>query len=373
MKKIIFVYPNGDIDIRLYKFLKELKDTHDLIIISPPFKEKGHLKLFKDIDFKKIKKIDVSSNINANYPFNLIRYLKISKIINEENPDIIICRDIMISLFALFIKKKYRKKLVLDLCDNMPEVLKIMFGSKGEMLYFIANIIEKIALKTFNKVIFVSKEAKEFIEKKHKIRIDGEILENVPLEMKVEISKSTIKNTMVYIGTINKRIRNLDIVFNAFYELKKKKQLEYFLDIYYFDNQESIKAEYENLSYTLGLEKNIKFKRCVNHAELKSVLMQYEIGVIPHCRNDATDNTIPNKIYDYMNAGLKIIASDNPSLVNLLKTYKVGETYSGDSIESLIESLDKITNIKESYYSEDTILKIEKNLNWSKQIKRLGL
>jgi hypothetical protein len=373
MKKIVFINPTGDVDIRLYKFLKFFQNQYEVFLISPQYSQVGHKKLFKDLEYEKINKIDVSCTYNVNFPFDFKRNKKIRKALINIQPDIVVCRDIMISGFLnKNLKVILNTNFILDVCDSFPEVLKVMFGLKGKILSFIANKVEKKALKLFNKILFVSPEAKEFILKKHNLEKDNYILENVPYVMNKQKSLFKLNNNkLVYLGTINKKIRDLETVFKGICILNEVYGQKFTLDIYYFENQKDIKEEYERIVTKMQLDEFVYFKKAVSNDILRKILQEYSIGLVPHCRNDATDYTIPNKIYDYINSDLFILASDNSSLKRLLDFWSVGATYQGENAKDFANT---IINIRAKVsQSSANINKINRELNWEHQVKGLML
>lgn len=363
MKKLVIVYPSDIIDIRLYKFIKILKDNYNVYVLSYGLLKKSNI--FEDLKENDFINIDIGTFFPANLPFNFLRDRKIFQQIEKINPEIVLVRDIFISTFKK--KKNVNRRYYLDFCDHFPEVLEALYGFKGKIFKILGEVVEKKAIKNFDKRIFVSNEAIKFLEKKYKIDIEGTIIENVPfIEEKTE--KRIVKETdLIYVGTINKKIRNLEIIFKAIEKIKNENK-KITMSIYYFKHQSKIKEEYEKITNSLGIKEQIIFKEAVPKELLSEILSRHKVGLVPHCRNNATDYTIPNKIYDYMQIGLPILCSDNPSLENLLNRYKVGETYFGNSVEDCCEKIIKILKGNLEEYSLNGTRVIKKELNWNKRI-----
>lgn len=364
MKKLVIVYPSNIIDIRLYKFIKILRNTYHIYVLSYGILKKSNI--FEDIASNDFINIDISTCLPGNVPFNILRDKKIFKQIEKINPEIVLVRDIFISTFKK--KKNINRKYYLDFCDHFPEVLEVLYGLKGKFFKILGNTIEKIAIKNFDEKIFVSNEAINFLEKKYRVNIAGKVIANVPLIDGVIDRKFPKEIDLIYVGTINKKIRNLEIIFKAIERLKNEENKKITMSIYYFKHQLKIKEEYEKLAFLLGIENQIFFKEAVPKDLLLEVLAKHKVGLVPHCRNDATDYTIPNKIYDYMQIGLPILCSDNPSLKNLITKYKVGEIYIGDSEEDCYKKIKKILKNNLEEYSYNGKKYIKEELNWNKNI-----
>jgi glycosyltransferase involved in cell wall biosynthesis len=50
------------------------------------------------------------------------------------------------------------------------------------------------------------------------------------------------------------------------------------------------------------------------YAELPAVLRAADVGLIPYARNELTDSIFPMKVYEYLAAGLPVIATPLPAL-----------------------------------------------------------
>jgi glycosyltransferase involved in cell wall biosynthesis len=73
--------------------------------------------------------------------------------------------------------------------------------------------------------------------------------------------------------------------------------------------------------------------RLANTAALDTVA-QADIGVVPHHADQSWNTTIPNKLFDYMAAGLAVISSDAAPCRRVVSETGCGRTYrSGDAAE----------------------------------------
>ena len=382
-KKVLFIYPSY-IDIRLYKFMKSFLDIGYTAYIA--YHKHGSLKTFghklKNYD-KNINTIRVGNFLPVNFPFNFIINFKIRKLIKKIKPDIVICRDILLSgFYRLYLNKYIKNSTYLDVCDNYPEVIRVVLkGNIGKIGMFITNKIEKKAISKFPNIIFVSNESLRYIKNKHNIEEINHpyIVYNVPYNnINIGIIKENNReNDLIYIGTINKDIRDLNTIFKSLRYLKEERNLLINFDIYYFQHQKGIVDHYKKICDIFNINKQVSFINAVKKEELSNILLTYKIGVVPHCRNKATDFTIPNKIFDYMQHGLPVLASDNPSLKRIVERYGVGVCYKGGDyldcskqIEEIISKYNK-KHYKYKLYCSNGVKAIEDYFNWDNCFKRI--
>lgn len=368
-KKAVLILPTYPIDIRGYKYIISLEKKYDIYLLVD--RTLNNTSIFNEIEKKFKEKINVGNRLPLNYPFNYLRNKKIAEEIKRIEPEIVVCRDIFLSGFINRKLKKLKIEYILDFCDNFPEVLKTMFGFKGYLPSLMLEHVEKRAVKLFDKVIFVSSESYNYVLSKHKIKKEKNILENVPFlkNEKIKFDFNIEKNKdLIYLGTMNKKIRDFETVFEGL-KLLKDEGKKVYLDIYYFLAQNELKKYYEEYSKKLGVDDLITFYPAVKHEELSKILLNYKIGLVPHTRSGATDYTIPNKIYDYMQIGLPVLASNNPSLENIIKKYKFGETYLGEDKEDFAKKIIKLMSEDKKEYRNNGIIGVKIELNWENQFK----
>lgn len=134
----------------------------------------------------------------------------------------------------------------------------------------------------------------------------------------------------------------------------------------------------------LGLEHQLSFKPSVANSELIKLASQYDVGICLFAnKSQQLMLCEPNKLYEYMAAGLGILASDTRTMRRLILDKKIGELSPiGESQEAfLIQNLsnlshEKIQKWRETSYKE-ALSTWEYNYDWPKldiflsQIKEL--
>ena len=85
----------------------------------------------------------------------------------------------------------------------------------------------------------------------------------------------------------------------------------------------------------------VRFHGYLDEAELKSLLADCDVGVIP-MRDDSWVG-LPYKLTDYLAAGLNVASSLHGECGELIKEKDLGEVYDFASVDSLLAALDKIS------------------------------
>lgn len=84
----------------------------------------------------------------------------------------------------------------------------------------------------------------------------------------------------------------------------------------------------------LAAEPNIHLLGRRSYAELPNVLRAADAGLIPYARNELTNSIFPMKVYEYLAAGLPVIATPLPALANVAEVQTAEDA---DGIARLLE------------------------------------
>lgn len=99
-------------------------------------------------------------------------------------------------------------------------------------------------------------------------------------------------------------------------------------------------AQLERLSAQLGLSDRVRFLPPVPHQELLPLTMGADIGTIPFLDNaPAMHWCTPNKIYEYLMAGLPVAASNLPELGRIVADHDVGAVFDPQRPDSMAAAL----------------------------------
>ncbi len=123
----------------------------------------------------------------------------------------------------------------------------------------------------------------------------------------------------------------------------------------------------------LGIEKRVFFLPPVSSSDVCSYASGAAVGV-SLLRNNRLNNklALPNKLFEYLQAGLPVIVNGSSEKERLVKAYQVGETFPDGDSKALANALNIILNdaSKREYYRE-MALKAARELNWQHEELRL--
>jgi glycosyltransferase involved in cell wall biosynthesis len=330
---------------------------------------------------KKISSFYLKSSVGAlKFPFyfNFWRSY-IRDILKSEKVDAIHVHDLPLAKVGFELRDEKGIKMVLDLHENWPAFLEVSQHTQTILGRILSTekqwrIYEKKCCLQADAIITVVQEMKDRIVK---TGIDPEkisILENTPLLKKTEKKPGHVpdrKFTLIYVGGTTYH-RGLQYILEGLTKIENKSAVKIIIagDGRYLRNL-------KELSSTLGLSSDlVEFRGKVSKPTTESLMSESDIALIPHIRSEQTDNSSPNKLYDYMSAGLPIIASDCLSIKRILDETGAGVTYIYNDPADFAEKLTSLINNKGLMLkmTENGLSAFNNKYNWENsaiELKRL--
>tara|TARA_R110002073_G_scaffold89852_8_gene212594 strand:- start:26129 stop:27220 length:1092 start_codon:yes stop_codon:yes gene_type:complete len=288
----------------------------------------------------------------AEYSFRLFFFLLFSK------KDILYANDLDTLLPNYLISKIQRKKIIFDsheLFSEIPELRNRRFIK----LFWLR--LEKWILPKLKHVITVSRSIKRHYESLYKIKVT--VVRNLPVKLKTTsipfdfMSKE--EKIILYQGSTNIG-RGLELAIDTMVVLE-----DYILVIIGSgDIIDMLKKKTSNL----GLENKVKFLGKILPEKLKNLTPNAHIGI--SLEEDLGLNyrySLPNKIFDYIQAEIPIIVSDLPEMGKIVDNYQVGAILKNRNPESLANL---IKGVRENNF-QAALVKAKKELVWENEKKKL--
>jgi glycosyltransferase involved in cell wall biosynthesis len=145
---------------------------------------------------------------------------------------------------------------------------------------------------------------------------------------------------LVYVGALNDRVY-LDVTIQAMAYVTPEVHL-FILG----DDRNAYGDELKNLAATLHCATRVTFGGLVPRSRLASVLSSADIGIALYGTKPPTEQNeifcAPNKIYEYMAAGLPVVCSNNQTLIELVEGNKWGIAVPPEDPEGIGKAINKI-------------------------------
>jgi glycosyltransferase involved in cell wall biosynthesis len=135
----------------------------------------------------------------------------------------------------------------------------------------------------------------------------------------------------------------------------------------------SLEDELRRLIRMLGLEQRVRMMSPVPPELLLTYTVGADLGVIPY-RPVGLNNyyTTPNKLFEYMAAGVPVVASRLPELVRFVEGLRIGETFDPDRPEEIASSVNSLLNDpRERAGMRQRAIEASRRLSWDLQVQGL--
>ena len=366
LKKIVsIVINNFKNDSRVLKENISLQNAgYDVQVVA--LWEKG-VKEFETVQNIPVHRVVLQSkNWSTNGLIQLLKYFEfIYRVVKGyRDSDIVHCNDLNTLPVAVIIKKFFNKnvKIVYDAHEYETETL-YSTGIRKK----IAQKLEKSLIRYTDRVITVSETIANEYVRLYNIEKPVLVL-NTPyykeikstniFREKFHISKE--KNIFLYQGALSQG-RGIEILLEAFTSLDEnniiifmgyglledhiKESAKKYMNIYF---HEAVAPE-EVLVYTSSANFGI--------STIEDSCLSYR-----YC--------LPNKMFEYMMAGLPVIVSDLPEMKKIIEVFNVGVVLHENSINGMKDAIGELEKL-DKYVLKENLEQVKYQYNWEEQEKKL--
>lgn len=333
---------------------------HDITLISPNLVTKNNsIKNYYDLKKKfRIYKVGkIKRDIKGIQ--SILTPLKILKKSFSIECDIIVTRNLVISLFLIIFKKKH----IFEIHDDL--------NIGGKKISYIFKLFKLLNSKSIIKLIFITNELKRHISKKYRYNKNNfEILPDATDIRSRDIpKKKKIKNKKIgYFGSIYSS-RGIPLIIKL---SKIDKDNNYFI---YGGSKHEVKKIH---NYT---NKNLKIFSQISYKEVKKKIKKMDILLMPYSKNvtfsgdygNIINFMSPMKMFDYLASGKIILSSDIKVLREILID-KYNSILIKDflNIQKWKEQIDKIDFRKNKYLQlRHNAIKTSLNFTWKKRVYKM--
>ncbi len=266
--------------------------------------------------------------------------------------DLIIVRDLPLCPTAIRVGKRLGIPVMLDMAENYPAMMRALWetGRHTALDYMVRNPaitqgLERRCVRDVDHIVVVVEESADRIAALGVPRSKMSIVSNTPpldrLDCASENHRSPQARTeVVYMGNLEV-VRGLLESIDAIAQLKAKgKRIR--LRIIGRGRDEILIRE-RCAFHGLGPE-DIEFLGYIDsHTEALRIVSDSDIGLMPHRKNDSWDTTIPNKLFDYMAAGLPVISSNAAPCARILHETNAGRIFLSSDAEDMAAAIQEVS------------------------------
>ncbi|MFV0139066.1 glycosyltransferase [Empedobacter falsenii] len=374
MKILSAVLNNIETDQRLDKVCHSLlKFGYDVELIGATLKGKPNLnKPYKT----HLIEMNNQSTMKMYAEFNWKLFFTLFK--KTDKKTILLANDLD-SLFPFYLVSKIKNRpLVFDSHEIFSELPSLQNRPKTKKIW---KTLEQFLLPKINHFYTVSDGYANWFHKEY--GANPVVIRNVPNRTKLNDKQDFIffrlpenptnDKILMYQGAINMS-RGIDKMIEAFKYVENCQ--------FWIAGEGPKKAEYEQLVKNLNLTNRIHFLGNIPPKTLKTITPLADIGMsLEEDLGLSYRYALPNKLFDFIQARVPILATNLPEIKKMVEEYNVGKVIINHEPKHLAETLQEILNEGKRSYQEN-LAKAAKELCWEneeiklkaifEQIKKIG-
>lgn len=241
------------------------------------------------------------------------------KIALKQNADVYVIHDPEFLVFAPKLKRKTKSKVVYDVYEDFPkQILSKTWIPKiaRKPVSVVFNLIEKRCSKKLDYVVAVTEDIKDnFKNQKVLVVKNYPIIKNFKSTKKTKLNKDSIR--LIYAGNLEKE-RGIKEIVQCLGSINPKYRAKLVLLGSFSDSR------YEKEVKSLKEWGKVEFEGLVDFEKVSEHLSKADIGLV--CLHPLRRylTSLPTKMFEYMAAGLPVVASDFPFWRGILKENECG-------------------------------------------------
>lgn len=238
-------------------------------------------------------------------------------------------------------------------------------------------IKEKIWLANADSIICVAEEMKQRLESEIRTPLQILVVPNTPSILEFNGSMTNqkgIKNRftgsfhLLYVGGID-AVRGVDVLIHA--AAIAEKTIPGLKIIIVGDGK--MLPDMRQLVKSMGLDNTVQFEGWIPQDEIGSYISLSDVCVIPHRKSPQTDNSSPNKLFQYLAFKKPVISSDCNSIEKLILAERCGMIYPDNSPEEMAKQIRFLYEHPEAgiEMGENGYIAVINRYNWESTVKPL--
>ena len=268
--------------------------------------------------------------------------------VKRSRADLILVRDIPLALTAILVGRWYNIPVLLDLAENYPAMLEDqrLYSPKGFIGRMVrhpglAKIVERTVLRLVDHIIVVVEESRDRLLD---MGIDPgriTIITNTPPldRWSEDCAAKTSSNVrdpahFVYLGNLDGS-RGLDTAIKAVGLLKDR---GHYVKLSIIGTGPNIEL-HRKLAEGRGVADRVAITGRLEFSKVQKIMMEANVGLIPHYSTPSWNSTIPNKLFDFMSMAKPVVVSNARPTERIVEEVQCGIVFKERDAEALAAAM----------------------------------
>lgn len=297
----------------------------------------------------------------AEYNIRLFFYLLFAKV------DLIYANDLDTLPAAFLAAKIRRKKIIYDTHEYFTETPELVNRPKVQAVW---EKIEHFIFPKLSDIITVNDSIAELYKKKYKKNL--QVVRNIPptylpprLKTRKELGLPEDKHILILQGTGINKDRGAEEVISAMQYLQNC--------ILLIVGSGDVLRTLQKMTMELQLEDKVIFKPKMPFEELRQYTCNSDLGLaVDKDTNLNYRFSLPNKLFDYIHAGIPVLASNLPEIKKIINRYDIGYFLENHDPKNIASTIERIFENDERYkILKKNTEKARKELCWENEENNL--
>lgn len=264
--------------------------------------------------------------------------------------DVLLCRDLPLAPTAIWVARRLGVPAVLDMAENYPAMMRALWESDvhGRFDWAVRNPrmverVERWVLRRIDHVLVVVEESGERLERAGVARERITLVGNTPPRSRVLATPARMHVAnggplkLIYLGLLEAP-RGIPVVLEG---MAACERAGYSVMLTLIGTGRE-RQHFESQAAALGITSLVSFLGYVPNADALRALGDADVGVVPHVPNESWNSTIPNKLFDYMAAGLPVLTSNAIPAARVVSEAGAGEVFRHGDVDDLVAALGRL-------------------------------
>lgn len=276
----------------------------------------------------------------------------IEETVRAVRPHVLIGRDLPLAPAVIRAARRHGLPVVLDVAENYPAMMQMIFdaGRQRAADYLVRNpaavsAVERWCLPRLDAVLVVVEEMAARLER---MGVDASriaLVSNTPPVARAAAAPPAARGSgaalsLVYLGLLEVPRGIMELV-DAAGQLRDRGIAARFTIVGAGRDAELFRARAARLG--LG-EDRLSFTGYVPRDRALDLVRAADVGLLPHHANEMWNTTIPNKLFDYMAAGLPVITSSAVPSARVVRDAGAGLVFPSGDATALAAAVAELTS-----------------------------
>lgn len=282
------------------------------------------------------------------------RWLRLlSRTVQRTRPDVMIARDIPLAPTSIWVARYYGVPVILDVAENYPAMMQAIFdtGRDRPVDHLVRNpravaAVERYVLRRADRILVVVEEMADRLRRMGISADRVDVVSNTPPRARAEEGPAGERERgagepieLVYLGLLEV-VRGVGELIEAVAILRRA-GIPVRATIIGGGRDARL---FQDQARQAGLtEAELRFLGHLPRLAALDAVRGADIGVVPHHRTDFWNTTVPNKLFDYMAAGLPVVTSDAIPSERIVRESGAGEVFRAGNAQSLADAVRRLS------------------------------